>query len=106
MSERQARYLVRKAPHVGGRPIPEDEPLLVVRAQDHLCLPTLDFYIDRYMAHLRQLETPTKRGGTTATAAPSVVLGAHEVLEELVLHRRAIVAWQTEPGRLIKWADR
>jgi hypothetical protein len=94
MSERRARYIVSKAPHVGGPPIPGDEPALVVRGHDHLCLPTIDFYIDQYTKHLRKLDP-----GTAA-------LAAHEVLDELILHRRDILAFQARPGQLIKWADR
>ena len=35
---RQARYAVQKAPGIGGAPIPDDEPCIVIRAQDRLAL--------------------------------------------------------------------
>lgn len=83
MTTRQARYVVRKADHVGGAPIPIDEPVLVIRAQDVMALTMMDEYIERYEAsgHAHQA-----------------------VLDELRLHREALIDWQAEHRP--KWADR
>lgn len=80
---RQARYVVRKADGIGGKPIPEDEPCIVIRGQDVLARDMIDHYIAVY--------------GNTGNADP-------EVLHELRQHRDAIVDWQDEHPP--KWADR
>jgi hypothetical protein len=43
------RYRVQKAEGIGGAPIIEDEPVLVIRAQDVLARPMLREYIRRYL---------------------------------------------------------
>ena len=73
---RQARYVVQKAPGIGGNPIPEDEPCIVVRAQDQLAIAVIDHYLAIYRAILTH-------GG-----------GDQRVLDELELHRDAIEVWQ------------
>lgn len=70
---RQARYVVRKADGVGGNPIPEDEPCIVIRGQDVLALDAIDFYLREYQG----LQQPSP-----------------EVVAELRSHRQAIVDWQ------------
>lgn len=85
----QKRYVVRKADHVDGPPIPEDEPCLVIRAQDALALAAMDHYIALYRAVCSQSAIP---GAGSA------------VLEELDQHREAIVVWQAE--HRTKFADR
>ena len=80
---RQARYVVQKAPHVGGAPIPEDEPCIVIRGQDVLALAMMDYYLDTYCNH--------------PDADPTVLV-------ELASHRDAIEAWQEQHPP--KWADR
>ena len=86
---RQARYVIQKAPGIGGDPIPEDEPCIVVRAQDRLALSVIDYYLAAY----RGLEATLGLGPT-----------AGEVLEELEQHRNAIEAWQR--NHPTKYADR
>lgn len=81
-TNRIPRYLVRKNDHVGGQPIPEDEPVLVIRAQDRLAIPMIDLYLSLYQE------------GNFDFA----------VLQELAQHRDAIKAWQAEHGS--KVADR
>jgi hypothetical protein len=44
------RYVVRKADGIPGDPIPDDEPLLVVRGQDVLARRILRWYIEQYEA--------------------------------------------------------
>lgn len=83
---RQARYVVQKAPGIGGDPIPEDEPCIVVRAQDQLALGVIDYYLAIYRAIL-------------AHGA-----GDQQVLDELEQHRDAIEEWQVE--HRTKLADR
>ena len=80
---RQARYVVRKADGIGGAPIPEDEPCIVIRGQDRLALRMMDHYLAHYA---------------------TVPLPDSTVLDELRQHRDAIVAWQEEHPP--KWADR
>lgn len=70
---RVARYIVKKAPHVGGNPIPEDEPCLVVRAQDKLAVDVLRYYIDEYNEEI--------------DADPKVI-------EELEEHLNHLILWQ------------
>ena len=83
---RQARYVVQKAPHVDGPPIPSDEPCIVIRGQDQMALPVMDFYLVHYETML------------------SIGLGDQRVLEELLQHREAIQEWQDANGSKI--ADR
>ena len=85
---RQARYVVQKAPGVGGTPIAEDEPCIVIRAQDKLALASIDYYLTLYATI------------TEAVGSPS----APDVIAELYQHRHAIEEWQrTHPTKL---ADR
>lgn len=79
------RYTVQKAPHVGGDPIPEDEPCIVIRAQDVLAPAMLHKYIMVYS----DLED----------AQP-------EVIEELNDHLHKLLRWQMENGDRLKVADR
>ena len=79
------RYQVRKSPHVGGDPIPEDEPCLVIRAQDQLATATLSAYIARY----RRLPNHSR-----------------EVVNELFAHLEQLVIWQDTHRDQIKTADR
>ena len=86
---RQARYVVQKAPGVGGNPIPEDEPCIEIRAQDKLALGVIDHYLAIYRA----------------ICSHSAIPGAgSEVIEELEQHREAIEEWQREHPT--KFADR
>ena len=84
---RQARYVVQKAPGVGGNPIPEDEPCIVIRAQDKLALSTIDHYLALWRA--------------LSSVAPGF---DPQVLDELEQHRDAIEEWQREHP--VKFADR
>ncbi len=77
------RYIVSKAPSVGGRPIPADEPCLVIRGQDRLAGEVMSFYIAEY----EQLEG----------ADPAVV-------DDLIRHADRLAEWQREHGT--KTADR
>ena len=43
-----SRYIVQKAPGVDGPPIPEDEPVLVIRAQDVLAPLMMKLYRQAY----------------------------------------------------------
>jgi hypothetical protein len=81
------RYLVQKAPGIDGNPIPDFEPVVVVRGQDALALEVMDFYTQRY----------AETYGDEADA---------EVLSDLAAHRDQL-EWfrQTYPER-IKRADR
>lgn len=78
-----ARYLVRKAPGVDGPPIPEDEPCLVIRAQDVLAVRMMRLYVDMY-----------------------TLLGDYDeqVVEELNDHLDRLVEWSMEHST--KTADR
>lgn len=80
---RQARYVVRKADHVSGVPIPEDEPVLVIRAQDVLAVRMMRLYIDLY------------------TLLPD---HGDDVVDELNEHLDHLVEWQLEHP--VKTADR
>lgn len=82
---REARYVVRKADGIGGDPIPEDEPVLVIRAQDVLAEEMMQFYIGSYY----DLE-----GKDPAVEA--------ELREHLADLRR----WRTEHADRIKVPDR
>ncbi len=84
------RYLVSKAPGVGGDPIPESEPCIVVRAQDKLALLMIDQYLLLY-------ETMFEHGGTGAD---------WRVIEELRDHRKEVERWQKDNHERVKMADR
>lgn len=79
------RYIVTKAPGVGGDPIPEDEPVLVIRAQDVISEPMLQKYIREY-ADLRNPDP--------------------QVTAELQEHLTALVRWQDRHPERMKVADR
>ncbi len=82
---RQARYLVRKADGIGGPPIPEDEPVLVIRAQDILAARMMRIYIDLY---------------TLLDA------GGDDVVDEMNEHLDALIEWQMANPDRVKVADR
>jgi hypothetical protein len=82
------RYLVRKAPGVDGPPIPADEPVLVIRAQDELALEMVTHYIGRHIFKYHSY----------APLDPIVV--------ELDAHRQAILEWQAANPDRVKRADR
>lgn len=65
------RYIVQKAPGVDGPPIPEDEPCLVIRAQDMFALDVMDFYLHH-----------------TANYLPL------DVADELRDHRERLIEWR------------
>jgi hypothetical protein len=81
------RYLVRKAPGVGGNPIPHDEPVIVIRGQDALAVLMLDLYVLLYM-------------DTYRTRAD------RDVINELAQHRAHLVDWQHANVDKVKRADR
>lgn len=81
------RYLVKKAPGVGGNPIPHFEPVVVVRGQDSLALDVLDFYALRY----------AEVYGDKAD---------QRVLTDLVALREQLESFRTEHPERIKRADR
>lgn len=83
MTTRQARYVVQKASGVDGPPIPDDEPVLVIRAQDRLAARMMRLYIDLY------------------TLLPDY---GDDVVDELNEHLDALVEWQMEHPT--KTADR
>lgn len=79
------RYTVTKAPNITGPQVPDDEPVLVIRAQDVLAPEMMDYYLNRY------LSLPT-------------VMRDPAVVEELQSHRQALLQWQeTHPTKV---ADR
>lgn len=80
------RYIVTKAPGVGGSSIPKDEPVLVIRAQDMLSLKVMDFYMDTY---IEQVPNPSGL-----------------VIKELRDHRKVLKAWRTQNFAKLKFADR
>lgn len=80
----QSRYQVTKSNGVGGDPIPHDEPVLVIRAQDILALRMMNEYIHAY-------EAMTKHNP--------------EVLERLNNHRIALREWQERNKDKMKLAD-
>lgn len=86
------RYIVTKAPGVDGPPIPDDEPCLVIRAQDVLAVPMLNKYIGLYVDML------TMQGLT------DVQLSAHPVLQDLLIHQTILREWQAK--NFVKVADR
>jgi hypothetical protein len=79
------RYVVRKAEGVGGMPIPEDEPCLVIRGQDRLAPTMLRIYLDCY------------------TCNP---IHDHAVVVELENHLHELVEWQWNNSDKVKEADR
>jgi hypothetical protein len=87
VSKHVPRYVVAKAPRVGGPPIPDDEHPLVVREQDILA----PFVIRAYLAEYR----------TRAVPAPDPA-----VIVELTEHLRHVIEWQANHPQLVKWADR
>jgi hypothetical protein len=91
MSEKwMPRYLVTKAPGVGGEPIPADEPVLVIRAQDELSLLMLDQYLLLYRTFYEHFGT-----------------GADwRVIEDLQAHRDELERWQSDNPDSVKKADR
>lgn len=87
MTDWKPRYIVRKTDGIDGPPIPDDEPVLVVRAQDELSLSVMDFYMARY----------NKISRNEADDA---------VLKDLLRHRTALIEWQAANPDKIKRADR
>jgi arylsulfatase A-like enzyme len=83
MMARQARYVVQKAPGIDGPPIPDDEPVLVIRAQDVLAARMMRLYIDFY-----------------------TLLDDHgdDVVDEMNEHLDALIEWQLDHP--VKTADR
>lgn len=81
---RNPRYIVQKAPGVEGDPIPEDEPCLVIRAQDILAVPMLQTYL----------------------AFLTVGYYDAKVYEELEAHLDALMDWQSDNISKVKWVDR
>lgn len=79
------RYLVRKAPGVGGDPIPDDEPVLVIRAQDRMAIEMMQTYIERYQRD--------------SDHDPAVV-------RDLESHKRRLIGWQSAHPEKVKKADR
>lgn len=79
------RYNVQKAPGVGGDPIPKDEPVLVIRAQDVLADEMMVFYIGSY--HDQEHKDPA-------------------VEAELREHLAELRRWRTANADRIKVADR
>ena len=79
------RYTAQKRPGIGGPPIPDDEPFLVIRAQDVLA----PLFLHNYIVKYSELE------------------GAQsEVIEELHDHLHELLRWQMENGDKVKVADR
>lgn len=79
------RYIVTKAPHVGGASIPDDEPCLVIRGQDELALKVLDYYMNTYLGS---------------------EFFDRKVYEELADHRHVLAEWRRTHRDKIKTADR
>ena len=84
MSEWKNRYVVVKNADAEGDPIPDDEPVLVIRAQDQLAVEAMDWYLGRYEV----------QQGATA-----------EVRDRLLAHRAELVRWRNENSDRIKVAD-
>lgn len=83
--EWKPRYIVSKAQGVGGNPIPADEPVLVIRAQDLLAVESMCNYIKAY---------------------DDLPNGDPEVMADLGRHLSALIAWQAANPEKIKVADR
>jgi hypothetical protein len=66
----------------GGKPIPSDEPCLVIRAQDAFALPILQMYINH----------------TLDAVSPALT-------NELLAHRERIRRWQEEHRDRVKLPD-
>jgi hypothetical protein len=79
------RYVVRKAEDISGRPIPADEPCLVVRGQDVLAPTMLRLYIRLY----RDSEFYDQK-----------------VVDELRDHLQRLADWQAANAGYVKLADR
>lgn len=79
------RYTVQKSPGVGGAPIPEDEPCLVIRAQDVFAPVMLRIYSALYI---------------------DVEEHDPEILEELKDHLDKVMHWQAIHPLRVKIADR
>jgi hypothetical protein len=79
------RYAVAKQPWVEGPPIDDDEPVIVVRAQDVLAVEFMDWYMGRYEVQ--------------ANPDPAV-------RDELLAHRAALIEWRKAHPERIKVADR
>jgi hypothetical protein len=82
------RYIVQKAPGVGGEPIPEDEPCVVIRGQDILAPVMLKIYQDLYLS-----------------LAPYGAVDGR-VIDDVDNHGDRLRDWQMEHPGKIKWADR
>jgi hypothetical protein len=83
----QPLYRVRKAPGVPGKPIPADEPILVVRGQDALAIPHTMAYGDRYLATYGDKADP-------------------KVMESIQRLAFQMFLYQTEHPDRVKMADR
>lgn len=81
------RYRVEKREGVKGPAIPDDEPYMVIRAQDKLAVIMMDTYLAAY---------------------DSLPAGARDprVIDELLTHRADLVAWQEANRGRCKYADR
>lgn len=79
------RYQVTKREGIDGPPIPDDEPYLVIRAQDTLADFILGTYIDRYLSVYGEVADP-------------------QVIQELKEHRKNLRQWQAV--NKTKMADR
>ena len=79
------RYVVQKAEGVGGKPIPEDEPCIVIRGQDVLASVMLELYLLMYA----RFEAPD-----------------FEVIAELTEHQSRLHEWQEQHLTSLKLADR
>lgn len=82
--EYKARFIVQKAPHVGGEPIPEDEPCIVIRAQDVLA----PLFMHNYILKYSELEDASQ-----------------PVIDRCNEHLHALLRWQMENGDKLKVAD-
>jgi len=80
-----ARYLVRKAPGIGGSPIGDDEPCIVIRGQDIFAPEMLFDYIQKY---------EKERGKDRAVSG------------ELLRHLAILIEWQGDHPDRVKLADR
>lgn len=81
------RYIVQKREGVDGPPVPEDEPVLVIRAQDFLATTMMEEYIRRYAGLPPEVRDPN-------------------VLTELRDHSVRLSLWRIENVDKLKYADR
>lgn len=81
------RYVVRKAPGVGGEPIGEDEPVLVIRAQDPLAGEMLMHYFKLYVDEFG------------FDCDPGVLI-------DMAAHLQELQRWQQANSDKLKMADR